>query len=78
MVALRKMTTALVAAKVLTAVAQLNCIGQSYQEEFTMYMPYQDVNVTVPIVPTTTNLYAYATENALVAVPEASGHEPGA
>lgn len=36
-----------------------------------MYMPYQDLNVTVPAIPTDVAQYAYATENALVALPPA-------
>mmetsp|Transcript_32983 Transcript_32983/g.84207 ORF Transcript_32983/g.84207 Transcript_32983/m.84207 type:complete len:356 (-) Transcript_32983:612-1679(-) len=50
--------------------AATTCLTPS-ATEFTMYMPYQDLNVTVPAIPTDVAQYAYATENALVALPPA-------
>jgi len=37
---------------------------------YTMYMPKQKMNVTVPPIPTSLEKYAYATDKALVAIPK--------
>ncbi|CAK0803944.1 unnamed protein product [Prorocentrum cordatum] len=52
-------------------VGSTNCSDGTGQTSFDMYMPYHDVNITVPAINQTVAEYEYAGDNALVAIPAA-------
>jgi len=68
---MRAVARALGSATAIVGTASAVCSDGTGQTSFDMYLPYNDVNITVPAIDQDVTKYEYAGDNALVAIPAA-------